>query len=94
MEISLWSCVEMNVAVTSACLPTVRPLLSKIPMCFSRNRSPTTGRILWSKNPYEGVREERGTDAEELSRLPKVDPFSVSSVNEGVSYRSDIESTK
>lgn len=92
--VSLWSCVEMNVAVMSACLPTVRPLLSNVPVHLNKIRPYTTGGRLWPRNSYNEARRGGGTDAEELSRLPSdaISQFSV--LNEVVSCRSDIESTK
>ena len=66
-DISLWSCVEVNIAIVSACLPTMRPLAQKMfPAAF-------ISRVFSSRrNQFQKAGPtERG---EEFQRLPDHNP--------------------
>ena len=75
--VAVWSAIELDVAVVSACLPTMRPLVQAIgasPVLVrffnaSRKARPADGKVnAW---PMERLSHRQGTD-EEFHRLPSV----------------------
>ena len=76
--VNVWSCVEVNIAIVSACLPTMRPLVQKVfpasfisPVFSSQNNQDFTA------DPFKkSSRAERG---EEFQRLPDNTPEAITS---------------
>ena len=71
----MWCCVEINIAVVSACLPILRPLVRKIyPATFVRRvfgSQTSKGAIVDSRTSSQALdRSSRLEDGEELQRLP------------------------
>ena len=62
-SVSVWSCVEVNIAIVSACLPTMRPLVQKMyPATF----------ISWVSSSQRKKFQEanRAHHGEDFQRLP------------------------
>jgi hypothetical protein len=70
-----WSTVEMNVAIISACLPTMRPILSR--MFTSVTGITSSGNAAGQSRSYDNLsyprqgRVRSTLDTEELDVLPK-----------------------
>jgi len=69
--IVLWSCIECNVAVISACIPTLRPILQKVlpSAAFAMLLGTTNKQKNYKSDPAAWKNASSGTHGEEFQRL-------------------------